>query len=124
MKLRRSIILFSIPIITLCSCSGGKDEKPEGILSVERFQKVLLHLYILEGEAEHRKVQYSTDPEEFLPQGTKRVLQEHDLSRGRFIRSYRYYLEDPKRMKRIHEEVLNELMKRKGKKEGNKKENP
>ncbi len=70
----------------------------------------------MEGEAAHRQSQFATDPKKFLPRATKEVFEEHDVTRDEFVRSYRYYMKDPELMKAIHEDVLNELMRRKGKK--------
>lgn len=101
--------------LLLLACTGQKKKRPDDVLDEERFQKLLTELYLLEGEASYRKAQFGENPEKVIPPGTKKIFEEHDLTREQFERSYRYYMEDPERMKKIHDEVLNELMRRKGK---------
>lgn len=103
------------PLILGVACSVGNEKKPEDLLEEERFQEVLLELYLLEGEASYRRANLSQVPDSVLATGTAEVFEEHDLDREKFERSYRYYMKDPERMKAIHEEVLNELMRRSGK---------
>ncbi len=111
---RLRIIPFLFLLIT--SACGSQEERPKGVLEKERFTELLTELYVLEGEAEYRQANFSEDPEEFLSAGTARIFKEHEVQREQFVRSFRYYMKHPGTMKAIHEEVLNELMRKEGKK--------
>ena len=110
-----SRLFLFFPLILVLACEAGNEKKPEDVLEEERFQKVLLDLYLLEGEASYRRANLGQIPDSVLAKGTAKTFEERDIDREGFERSYRYYMEDPERMKAIHEKVLNELMRRSGK---------
>lgn len=112
------VMLRIMPLLLFCLLTAcGPEKRPKDVLDKERFRKVLTELYVLEGEAEYRKANHAEKPEKVLSSGTGEILEEHELSREKFVRSYRYYMKHPKVMNSIHEEVLNELMRRKGQEE-------
>lgn len=99
----------------LLSCASEEEKPPEEVIPEERFQELLLELYLLEGEAKFRQANQGLSSDSVRISGTTKLFEKHDIERDRFERSYRYHMEDPEKMKRIHEEILNELMRRSGK---------
>lgn len=102
----------SLLILSQCNTEKEKREIPDGVLEEKAFKEVLIDLYLVEAESKYRRTNFKEEPDSILPSATHDVFEEHGIERKTFVRSFRFYMEEPDRMERLHEEVLHELMRR------------
>ncbi|HKL02941.1 MAG TPA: DUF4296 domain-containing protein [Cryomorphaceae bacterium] len=96
--------------ILLAACSSDAPEKPDGVLSSEKFTALMIDVQLIEGiRAQRIDVSKAEGrAEEFL---YAEVFDKHNISRADFEKTYAYYMKNPKSMERIYEQVLDSLNK-------------
>lgn len=107
----RSSRVFFMALVLLIACTSP-ETRPEGVLDRERFKEVLLQAQLIEARANHELIveHRSRVPSERY---YAELFEEQGITEEQFIASYRYYLDDPKELKAIYEEIITELTFRK-----------
>lgn len=115
MKLRTIIPFLLMVLLIACGKTESGSEGEWEPIPRKDFVDLLAELYLLEGEVQYRRNNFGIPADSAYPKGTRQVLEEFGTDRERFERSYHHYMKDTEKMEAIHEDVVSELMRRKGK---------
>ncbi|MBL7972727.1 MAG: DUF4296 domain-containing protein [Prolixibacteraceae bacterium] len=108
MKQLIGILLLAAILSGLSSCLNTSVEKPEKLIPKEKFEKMLLDIYLIQG------ITTGADEPETLKKITQTdlyfsVLAKYDVPDTVFIRSLIYYSSFPKDYEKMHTQIINNL---------------
>lgn len=108
----RALVLHVLGFLAFAACSNKEQALPEGVLDRAKFTAVLVEMQLVEARMNHELV--------VAPQGqvpvdayADDVFKEQGVTRESFTTSFTHYAKDPEDLKRIYEEVITELGRRK-----------
>ncbi|MDC1106295.1 DUF4296 domain-containing protein [Prolixibacteraceae bacterium] len=104
MYLKKSILIALLAII-LFSC---KDKTPQGILSPNEMEKVLVDIHIA-GGLYNSKYDLKLNYDNFDKDLYLSVLKKHQISDSTLVRSIFYYGEQPDIFNKIYDRVMNDI---------------
>jgi Na+/phosphate symporter len=114
-ELGRSIFLLCSTFLFVLCTSCGTEEKqteiPPNILPKEKMVQVITDVHIAEAEANLRTLPDSTSKETISFQ---KIFEKNSISKQQYEESLTFYVDHPKLLNEIYEEVLNELSKMQG----------
>lgn len=101
-------LLLAAILSGLSSCLNTSVEKPEKLIPKEKFEKMLLDIYLIQG------ITTGADEPETLKKITQTdlyfsVLAKYDVPDTVFIRSLIYYSSFPKDYEKMHTQIINNL---------------
>ncbi|MCA1763944.1 MAG: DUF4296 domain-containing protein [Flavobacteriales bacterium] len=97
-------------VFFLMACGEDKPEKPEGIMSSDEFTALMIDVQLIEGiRAQRIEVSENKGQAEAFLYAD--VLDKHGISREEFEKIFAYYMENPRSMELIYEQVLDSLNK-------------
>ena len=108
MKQLIGTLLLAAILSGLSSCLNTSVEKPEKLIPKEKFEKMLLDIYLIQG------ITTGADEPETLKKITQTdmyfsVLAKYDVPDAVFIRSLIYYSSFPKDYEKMHTQIINNL---------------
>lgn len=108
MKQLIGILLLAAILSGLSSCLNTSVEKPEKLIPKEKFEKMLLDIYLIQG------ITTGADEPETMKKFTQTdlyfsVLAKYDVPDTVFIRSLIYYSSFPKDYEKMHTQIINNL---------------
>lgn len=108
MKQLIGTLLLAAILSGLSSCLNTSVEKPEKLIPKEKFEKMLLDIYLIQG------ITTGADEPETLKKITQTdlyfsVLAKYDVPDTVFIRSLIYYSSFPKDYEKMHTQIINNL---------------
>ncbi len=101
--------LLLLLLITLFACNEAVETIPDNVLSKEDMISVMVDVQLIEAAL---SLNQSEEAKETAYYNYDSVLKKHNLSREKFVHSFKYYAEHPGLMEQIYEEMLSELSKR------------
>lgn len=108
MKQFIGILLFAAILSGLSSCYSTSIEKPDRLIKKEKFVKMMVDMYLVQGkdmnfnEADSLKKITQTDL-------YFSVLKKYDVPDTVFVRSLLYYSSSPKEYEKLHVQIVNIL---------------
>lgn len=108
MKQFIGILLFATILSGLSSCYSTSIEKPDQLIKKEKFVKMMVDMYLVQGkdmnfnEADSLKKITQTDL-------YFSVLKKYDVPDTVFVRSLLYYSSSPKEYEKLHVQIVNIL---------------
>ncbi|MBW8324780.1 MAG: DUF4296 domain-containing protein [Prolixibacteraceae bacterium] len=108
MKQFIGILLFAAILSGLSSCYSTSIEKPDQLIKKEKFVKMMVDMYLVQGkdmnfnEADSLKKITQTDL-------YFSVLKKYDVPDTVFVRSLLYYSSSPKEYEKLHVQIVNIL---------------
>ena len=103
-----SIILFFI--IISCSTQNNQEIRPEGLISEEQMVNILKDIQIAEAHTKLSKLHRDSIQKLNLALYNS-ILIKKSIDADQFISSYKFYVNKPKALNRIYENVLEDLLK-------------
>ena len=102
--------LFFVLTALIFGCSEPSEGPPEDVLTKEVFTQVMIDVQLIEGMKIHRLgPKREKNPDMELLYGV--VLEEHEIDKEVFLKTYNYYKSRPEEMEIIYEQVLDSLSK-------------
>lgn len=97
-------------VVLLSSCrSDKKQEIPADVLSSEKFTSVMIDVQLL--EAMRAQGVEMISPEDGIDGEYGQIFSKHHISESEFRTSYKFYRENPEKMEKVFEQVLDSLSK-------------
>ena len=107
--MKRLFFLLIPALFLLTACGDDKDAlPPEGVLSEDEMVAVMVDIQLIEG-AYHKRVIKSKNTRKDALDGYVMVYDKYNITQAQFDSSYSWYLDDPHRMDKVLERVLQEL---------------
>lgn len=108
MKQLIGILLFAALLSGLSSCYSTSVEKPDKLIPKEKFEQMLLDVYLIQG------ITTGAEKPEELKKITQTdlyfsVLKKYNVPDTVFIRSLIYYSSFPKEYEKMHAQIINSL---------------
>jgi hypothetical protein len=108
MKQLIGILLFAALLSGLSSCYSTSVEKPDKLIPKEKFEQMLLDVYLIQG------ITTGAEKPEELKKITQTdlyfsVLKKYNVADTVFIRSLIYYSSFPKEYEKMHAQIINSL---------------
>lgn len=108
MKQLIGILLFAALLSGLSSCYSTSVEKPDKLIPKEKFEQMLLDVYLIQG------ITTGAEKPEELKKITQTdlyfsVLKKYNVTDTVFIRSLIYYSSFPKEYEKMHAQIINSL---------------
>lgn len=104
---------FLLILCYLQFVSCGEEETavpiPDNILSKEKMAQVITDIHIAEAEANLKTLPDSTSKQ---PIGFQPIFEADSITKEQYEESLSFYIEHPKLLNEVYEDVLNELSKR------------
>lgn len=105
------LLLFLLPVVLLTACGEeGPVLPPDNVLNEDAMVEVMLDLQLIEG-AYHKRVIKADNTRASALDAYVQVYQKHSISQAEFDSSYSWYLDDPERMEKVLDRVMEELSK-------------
>ncbi len=92
----------------LLACAG-EEGIPENVMNKEQFIAVMVDVHIVEATAQLRQVKTKDDLAKAVLTDYQEAFEQHNITEEAFKQSFEYYLDHPKLLHEVYEEVFNEL---------------
>jgi hypothetical protein len=107
-------IFCILSLAVLASCGQQDDKTPKNLLPEQKMVQILADVHIAESRIENRVV-YPDTAMMLYTREQQRILEAHGVEEQLFRDTYRYYLNDIKKMDRLYEVILDTLSVREAK---------
>ena len=108
MKHLIGIVLFAAILSGLSSCYSTSIEKPDQLIKKEKFVKMMVDMYLVQGKDvnfnEPDSLKKITQTDLYFS-----VLKKYDVPDTVFVRSLLYYSSSPKEYEKLHVQIVNIL---------------
>lgn len=112
--MKKLLSLFFISIL-LVSCSKKKTEIPQDVISMKEMQLLLTDIHLAQSAA---SVQILSDSSIYsAKEYVNYVLEDHKISREQFLKSLKFYTENPAILEEVYDSVITELSRIQGESE-------
>lgn len=102
--------IFGLLILLFCACSQTQ-KKPEGLIPRDQMASILTDIHIAEAAATYKTIAGDSLVKFVLAQD-EHIFLKHRTTKTEFMKSYRFYADDPKVLNEIYAEVINEISKK------------
>lgn len=97
--------------LLVLACGGSKESAPADLLPEERFARVLGESLLIEARLNHEMV-LDRRADSPIQRYYDEMFKEQGVTEEAFRRTYDHYVKDPVELKRIYEDVLQDLQQR------------
>lgn len=103
--------LIPVLLLLLAACKPDAPKIPEGIIAPGKMSLILEDIHIADAVAE-TKAQSGGNEAELTKQYYAVVYAKYNISEADFIKSYKYYEQNPVWLNKVYDGVLNDLSKK------------
>lgn len=106
--------LIPLLLVLLVSCKPKLPVPPSDVIAMDKMRVVLADMHIAEAVAE-TKAQVGANEKNLVQEYDEQVFKIHGISREDYIRSFKWYEENPVLLNQLYDSILNDLSAREAK---------
>ena len=123
---RKSCILFLLVFSLVFSSCGNKKtmiEKPKDLIERQAFEKILMDVYLIEGEVRSNiRVEHFDSLRLWTTAELTAMYEKNGITHEQFMNSYAYYVKNPELSEEMMKNIVNQLVEMQAKEEAKQKE--
>ena len=114
----KKLITLLLLVTTLIACSKKKPAIPEDLISMKELQEILSEIHLAQAASSNAVLSDSTlyNNKEYV----NYILKQHNIEREKFLKSMKFYTENPELLEEVYDSVITQLSRMQGESEAGK----